>query len=101
MNRNKAYYSKKQIQDLILNGRVHITRKALESAKNDFGWDSNDICLALKVLKRNDFYKSAPRYQNPKIYVDYYKAPNLKGERVYTHFHVEDGNLIIESFKGL
>jgi len=31
--------------------------------------------------------------------IDYYKAPELKGEAVYIHFYIVDGRLIVNSFK--
>lgn len=37
----------------------------------------------------------------PRIVIDYYKAPGLNGENIYTHFYVDDSvdKLVINSFK--
>lgn len=76
-----------------------ITGQARWTARNDFGWGIEEIKLAISKLQHGDFHKSNTHYNNPKIHVDYYKAENLMGERVYTHFRIEDGALIIDSFK--
>jgi hypothetical protein len=99
MIRDKAYYSKKQIRNLILIGNVQITEQARMSAQNDFGWDFDDICNAILALPITSCYKSETRFGNPQIWVDYYRAYDLKGENVYTHFYVDSDNLIIDSFK--
>ena len=99
MERDKAYYSKRQIRNLVSQGNIQLTEQARISAHDDFGWDINDICSALLVLAIKDCYKSQTRFDNPHIWVDYYRAYGLKGENVYTHFYVDSGNLIIDSFK--
>ncbi len=99
MMRDKAYYSKRQLNKLISEGNVLVTEQARTSAQNDFGWDVNDICRALQSMPVKFCYKSEPRFNDPKIWVDYYRAHGLKGENVYTHFYVENGKLIIDSFK--
>ncbi len=99
MIRDKAYYSKKQIRSLILKGNVQITEQARTFAQNDFGWDMDDICKAILVLPINSCYKSETRFDNPQIWVDYYRAYGLKGENVYTHFYVDSDNSIIDSLK--
>ena len=97
--RDKAYYSKKQIRNLILTGNVQITEQARMSAQNNFGWCLYDICNAISALPVKFCYKSEPRFENPQIWVDYYRAYDLKGENIYTHFYVDSDNLIIDSFK--
>ena len=99
MIKDKAYYSKKQIRNLILIGNVQITEQARMSAQDDFGWDFNDICNAILALPIKSCYKSETRFNNPQIWVDYYRAHDLKCENVYTHFYVDNDNLIIDSFK--
>lgn len=51
------------------------------------------------ALPYKRWYKSEKRFDNPEIWVDYYRAYNLMGENVYTHFYVEDEALIVDSFK--
>ena len=97
--RNKPYYSKKQIHDFISSGKLEITELARKSAKSVFGWSINDIKKAILALPQKYCYKSEQRYNNPKIWVDYYRAPGIMGENIYTHFYVDDEMLIIDSFK--
>jgi hypothetical protein len=99
MRKDKAYYSKKRIRDLISLGNVQITEQARMSAQADFGWDVDDICNAIWDLPIKSCYKSETRFDNPQIWVDYCRAYDLKGENVYTHFYVDSDNLIIDSFK--
>lgn len=99
MKRTKPYYSKKQIINLISSGNAYIEEEARRSAQDDFGWGIDDICNALKALPVKYWYDSKKRFDNPEIWVDYYRAHDLMGERVYTHFYVNDGKLIIDSFK--
>ena len=101
MKRTGPYYSKRQIINHISSGKIHITDDARNSADDHFGWKMDDICKALKALPPKCCYNSKNRHNNPMIYVDYYRAHNLMGENVYTHFYVEDGILIIDSFKDI
>jgi len=78
-----------------------VTQEALYSAEDAFGWGLEDIEKALMRLTVKHWYKSEPRYDNPRIWVDYYRAQNIMGEDIYTHFYVEEGVLIVDSFKEL
>lgn len=73
--------------------------QASRGAWLSFGWRQADILDAVARLQVKHFYKREPYRENPSIEMDNYKARGLKGENVYTHFHVEDGLLIISSFK--
>ncbi len=99
--RSKPYYSRNKIVSLIKKGQVHVTDNALRTAEEDFGWKLEDIKSALLKLKPKHFHKSEPRYDNPSIWVDYYKAPKIMGENVYTHFYIVEDKLIVDSFKEL
>jgi hypothetical protein len=101
MQHNNAYYSKKKIRSLIENGAVHITEWAIETAKKHFGWGYDSICNAILKIPTSCCYKRDVRYDSPKIWVDYYRANNIMGENIYTHFYIEDETLIIDSFKEL
>lgn len=78
-----------------------MTEEALYSAEDAFGWNLEDIKNALMRLMPKHWYKSEPRYDNPEIWVDYYRARNIMGENIYTHFYVEEDILVIDSFKEL
>ena len=98
--RDRPYYSLRQVYGLIHSGDYIIDEEsARQPAKDDFGWDSKDIKAAILKLRAKHFHKSAEHYTITGIKVDYYKARGLMGEDVYIHFHIEDGQLIIASFK--
>jgi len=94
-------YPLSEVCDLIEQGKVFIYSKARDSARNDFGWDYNDVIQALKKLKKVDFYKRDTSENNAWLVLDFYKAVGLCGENVYTHFYIDrDENvLVINSFK--
>jgi hypothetical protein len=99
MERDRPYYSLRKVKNLANSGEWIINANARTTAKDDFGWNRDDIKKAVSKLQQKHFYKSATRYDDPGIYVDYYKAYQLMGEDVYLHFRVEDDCLIICSFK--
>jgi len=99
MVRDKPYYSLAKVRKLAVSGKCNVNTKARTTAQNDFGWDQVDIKKAISKLQHKHFHKSDTKYDNPGIYVDYYKAENLMGENVYIHFRIEDDCLIICSFK--
>lgn len=94
-------YSFSQIRDLLQNDHYLVSKGARRTAIDDFGWKDEDIKKAILALKLKDFYKTTDNWDDPSIKVDYYRAKGLLGENVYMHFHVEDGDLIISSFKEL
>ena len=96
-----SYYQLSEIRDSIKHGKVLLRPNALDEARKAFGWLSEDILKALLALKPNHFYKSEKSFFDPKVVLDFYKAPGLMGENVYTHFYVNDhtGELVINSFK--
>ena len=89
----------RKVRDIVRNGKCIINANARLTAKTDFGWNQADIKKAFSKLQQKHFCKSATKYDNPSIYVDYYKAYQLMGENVYIHFRVEDECLVICSFK--
>jgi hypothetical protein len=94
-------YGLTRVKQLVQKGNVYIRGNALDSARQDFGWLSDDIIGALKKLQSKHFYKSEPSRIKPPIMVDYYKAHGLKGENVYLHFYIEKETLTVNSFKKL
>lgn len=99
MVRNKPYYSLKKVRNLALNGECVSNSNARLTARNDFGWNQTDVKKAISKLQHKHFYKSDNKYDNPSIYVDYYKARDLMNENIYIHFRIENECLIICSFK--
>jgi hypothetical protein len=93
---------------------VRFEGQSLDCANRDFGWGVNDILKCIGKLngrlhnldtERNHYYKTTPVYGRPDgmhLEMDYYKAKNvMQGFSVYTHFCIEDGTLVISSFKRL
>ncbi len=99
MQRDKPYYSLKRVRQLTVSDSLIINMKARNTARNDFGWNHDDIKKAILQLKNMHFYKSSTKYDDPSIYVDYYKAKGLMGENVYIHFRIEEDTIVICSFK--
>ena len=88
---------------MIAQGKVLINSNALDDARRDFGWETADILDALGRLQPKHFYKSDTSRTKPAIVLDVYKAPSLKGEDVYTHFYIDDEDivLVVNSFKNI
>lgn len=99
MVRDRPYYSLKKVKFLVSEKKCSINDNARRTARKDFGWGAADIKKALSRLQPKHFYKSDSKYDDPTVYVDYYKARDLMGENLYIHFRIEKGCLIICSFK--
>jgi len=99
--RNKPFYSRREIARLVDSCRILLEERARIAAERDFGWKIEDIAEALKNLPPGCCYKSETRYDNPEIWVDFYRVYGLMGEDVFTHFYVENGYLVVDSFKEL
>ena len=97
----KSHYPLREVREKLSTNKVLIRRNALSYARKDFGWETADILDALKKLRPNHYYKTDPSENKPGIMLDFYRATNLKGENIYTHFYIDDqtGLLIINSFK--
>lgn len=102
MRRTKAYYSLKEVKKLISDDDHHIIEpRARKSADDHFSWKYSQIKKAILGLQPKHYYKTEPKYDNPKMLVDYYKAYGLYGEDIYIHLRIDDGMLIICSFKAI
>lgn len=97
----KPYYDLAEVHRLIAEEKYIIRGNALDCAYRDFGWNSDDILSALMDLKLKHFYKTDVLKNARTVALDFYRAPKLKNERVYTHLYIDDdtGTLIINSFK--
>lgn len=99
----KPYYDLVLVKKLVQDGKVWLTKKALDGARDAFGWNSDDIYAALLALELKHFYKKAESRYDRTIILDFYKAIGLKGENAYTHFYIIDetgtDTLVVNSFK--
>lgn len=98
-SRPYAAYSLADIRTLISTNKFDVHPDALKTARKAFGWGRTEIKKAFLSLQKKHFKKSTENWDDPSIYVDSYKARGIMGENVYTHFHIEEGRLIIRSFK--
>ena len=97
----KPSYRLTDVKKLISEGKVLIRNNALYFARRHFGWEYDEILDAMKKLTRKHYHKTEPSQVRPSVMLDFYKAPGLKGENVFTHFYVDPstGNVIINSLK--
>lgn len=77
-----------------------IRQNASDCAFDHFGWETDDIIKALKLLKEKHFSHSIPSARNTYWVFDVYKA-RLLGEKVYIHLYIDDTRhrLVINSLK--
>ena len=94
------YYSKEILADAIGKKKVRVARRARKDARDWFAWGAGEVCEAILKLPKECCYDTQRKRSNPEIMVDLYRANDINGEDIYTHFYMEDGWLIIDSFKG-
>ena len=96
----KSFYALTDVMQKIDSGQCDIRQNASNCAFDDFGWETDEIIKALKLLKEKHFCEKIISNRNPLWVYDVYKA-RLLGERVYIHLYIDDtkGRLIINSFK--
>ena len=101
MQHGKAHYPLKEVQALVRKGNWRVNQNALNGARSSFGWGVADIRAAILALQPCHFDISDWSRVKPGVMLDYYKAKNLRGEDVYTHFYIEKEEvfLVINSFK--
>ncbi len=99
--RTKPFYSLGRVKKLVKIGKVLIRGNARDGARDSFEWEVSDILDALNKLQIKHFHKREESNFTPKIPFDFYKAHDLKGEDVYTHFYIDNDidMLIVDSFK--
>jgi hypothetical protein len=97
----RSYYGLAEVIQKINNGQVLIKKNASEDAYRQFGWGESDIKDAYRKLLPKHFHKTdvSKCINTPRVAIDTYKAV-IKGERIYTHFYIDDksGFLVINSF---
>ena len=99
--RSRPFYPLSEVRELVKSGRVLVHSKALDGARDAFGWGIADILDAITKLEPRHFYKMDVARFDPRVVLDFYKATGLKGENIYTHFYIDDeeDKLIVNSFK--
>lgn len=89
-----------KVKAAIKKGNFGVYGQARQTMKDHFGWTEEDVKRAfLKLNPKKHKHKSENHRTRPPFVVDYYKAPGLLGEDVYTHFHFDGDQLIINSLK--
>ncbi len=95
----KNCYDLSEIKQKIRSREFLIKSNAAEEAFRDFGWGISEILEVYALLEKKHFYKTDISRYKPGVLIDVYKG-NIKGEKVYTHFYVDDtiNKLVINSF---
>ena len=96
--KDKVHYPLKKVKRAIRSGNYALTHSALKGAKDCFGWSRYDIERAFLKLKPKNFLRSKIHTWQPNTMIDHYGGIILS-EDIYTHFHFENGRLLIPSFK--
>jgi hypothetical protein len=87
------------VVDRIDTGNVLVNNDVIRDADQLFGWGILEIEDAYRKLQSKHFYKSESSRVKPGVFLDVYKG-KINGERIYTHFYIDEQNLlIINSFK--
>jgi len=96
----KSCYELSEVIHRIDSGEFTIKSNAAQCAFDDFGWGTDQIIKALRLLKEKHFCRSITSNRNPLWVYDVYKA-RLLGEDVYTHLYIDDteGTLVVNSLK--
>jgi hypothetical protein len=96
----KSHYLFTDVMQKIASGQYDVRKNAVDCAFDYFGWKTDEIIKALKLLQEEHFYESITSNRNSWWVYDVYKA-RLLGEKVYIHLYIDDtkGRLIINSFK--
>jgi hypothetical protein len=91
-----------QVKRLVRKGHLKVRDNALFDANADFAWDYSDIRDVLLALHAGDYYKSEPSECVRGQTVHFFKARSLRGQDVYIHLYVDDGQyVVLNSFKSL
>lgn len=96
--RTREYHSLKKVKDAIRNENYYIEDELLEQIHDSFGWDINDIEKAFLKLQPKHWNATEKHWTLKNTWVDHYKGKILS-ENIYTHFHFENDQLQIVSFK--
>ena len=93
----------KKLRWFVAQDRVDIRSDARQDASRDFHWRRADILRALRRLRSDDCYNTRRHDFIPEAWVDYYRARDVYGEDIYTHFYVhpESVRLVVNSFHKL
>ena len=101
MEKRKPHFALERIKRLVRQGRCRVTRTALSTAAQDFGFihpaQLSDIILSLAPA---DFYKAMTTYNDASVWQDVYR-PMAAGIRAYVKVQIVDATTVIISFKRL
>jgi hypothetical protein len=100
MGRPGPYLSLREVRRLVRERRVLVWRKALDSARQDFGWGMMDVLEAVCCLGKKHFSKTEPCRVVKGAMVDYFKARGLRGEDVYVHLYIDPDSRMVNVQSG-
>lgn len=103
---NNPHYPISYVRKLITENSYDIKPPAQKCARNLFGYGEQEILTAIRTLRPKEHFAGKKLHwdeelRNAGVFVDHYRAPGFNGIDLYTHFHVEDGELQIVSFKDI
>jgi hypothetical protein len=93
------------VHEAIKNGCYGVHPRVWQQIKDAFGWKTRDLETFYSRLRPKHFYKQMSMGNKtphdyygdiPAIY-DVYKAEDIMGEKVYTHFYFNEDRLMIDS----
>lgn len=92
------HYNLSKMQEYIRAGKLYITQKAIQNARNDFNIKSVDIPDYICQLNNSHFYKSMTCDQNNKIWQDVYHLPIKANQNAYIklQLNIEEETVIIQ-----
>ena len=92
-----GYHDLAEVKKKIKAGQFVINDDVLNDARLEFGWNKNDILYAYSKLKPEDCCDTDHSKIKYLMVVDTYEA-NIRNEDIYTHFYINAGMVIINSF---
>ena len=93
-----SYYHLADVQNLVAQGRFHLTTTARLDALN-LGFDHEDVRACIQELRDSHFYKSMPADKAPGLWQDVYKI-TFEGIRIYLKLQITGSRTAVAiSFK--
>jgi motility quorum-sensing regulator/GCU-specific mRNA interferase toxin len=96
MEKGTAHYKLARVRELLVSGRMRMTRAAYASASG-MGLNSHVVRKLLLELGPHDFYKSMTTYGDHRVWQDVYTPVTLHGALYVKLTVIED--VLVVSFK--
>ena len=90
-------YCLSDVTECIKKCRYSIKPDARRDAFQLFGWGEDDIIFIYNKLRTHNFLNTNLSRYKPGVFIDAYII-QIRQENIYTHFYIENGYLVINSF---